>query len=64
MIAFLSVVNVVGVKESAGVNVGLAVVDFCTQLLLVALGPGTYTLSSTLFSDKALGEYGTLTVTS
>jgi hypothetical protein len=35
-----------------------------TQLLLVALGPGTYTLASTLFSDQALGEYGTLTVTS
>ena len=25
---------------------------------------GCHTLSSTLFSDKALGEYGTLTVTS
>jgi hypothetical protein len=35
-----------------------------TQLLLVALSPGTYTLGSTLFSDQALGVYGTLTVTS
>jgi hypothetical protein len=35
-----------------------------TQLLLVALSPGTYTVGSTLFSDQALGEYGTLTVTS
>jgi len=35
-----------------------------TQLLLVALSPGTYTMTSTLFSDQALGEYGTLTVTS
>jgi hypothetical protein len=34
-----------------------------TQQLLVALGPGTYTMASTLFSDQALGEYGTLTVT-
>jgi hypothetical protein len=32
--------------------------------LSVALPPGRYTLSSTLFSDQALGEYGTLTVTS
>ena len=32
--------------------------------LLVALPPGRYTLASTLFSDQALGEYGTLTVTS
>src|SRR3954454_19859951 len=38
LIAALSVVNVRGVKESAGVNIGLAVVDFMTQLLLVAVG--------------------------
>jgi len=34
-----------------------------TQQLLVTLSPGTYTMASTLFSDQALGEYGTLTVT-
>jgi APA family basic amino acid/polyamine antiporter len=38
LIALLSLVNVRGVKESAGVNVGLALVDFFTQLLLVAVG--------------------------
>jgi APA family basic amino acid/polyamine antiporter len=38
VIIFLSAVNVRGVKESAGVNIGLAVVDFMTQLLLVAVG--------------------------
>jgi basic amino acid/polyamine antiporter, APA family len=38
LIVLLSVVNVRGVKESAGVNIGLAVVDFFTQLLLVAVG--------------------------
>ena len=38
LIIVLSVVNVRGVKESAGVNIGLAVVDFLTQLLLVAVG--------------------------
>ncbi|MDX6699918.1 MAG: basic amino acid/polyamine antiporter, family [Baekduia sp.] len=38
LIALLSAVNVRGVKESAGVNIGLAVVDFLTQLLLVAVG--------------------------
>jgi hypothetical protein len=32
--------------------------------LAVALAPGSYLLSSTLFADRALGEYGTLTVTS
>src|SRR3954454_13586260 len=34
VIALLAVVNVRGAKESAGVNVTLAVVDFMTQLLL------------------------------
>ena len=38
VIAFLSLVNVVGVKESAGLNVFLAVVDFLTQVLLVLVG--------------------------
>jgi basic amino acid/polyamine antiporter, APA family len=38
VVVLLSAVNVVGVKESAGVNVALAVTDFMTQLLLVAVG--------------------------
>ena len=38
VIAVLAVINVVGVKESAGLNIFLAVVDFLTQLLLVAIG--------------------------
>jgi basic amino acid/polyamine antiporter, APA family len=38
VIAVLVVVNIVGVKESAGVNVLLAVIDFLTQLLLVLIG--------------------------
>lgn len=38
VIAVLAVVNVIGVKESAGLNILLAVVDFLTQLALVILG--------------------------
>jgi basic amino acid/polyamine antiporter, APA family len=38
VIATLCAINVIGAKESAGINVLLAVVDFCTQLLLVVLG--------------------------
>src|SRR5919205_1277642 len=38
VVALLSVVNVVGVKESAGVNVALAISDFMTQLLMVIVG--------------------------
>ena len=38
MIAALVILNIVGVQESAKVNVVLAVTDFATQLLLVLLG--------------------------
>jgi APA family basic amino acid/polyamine antiporter len=38
VVVALSLVNVVGVKESAGVNILLAVIDFLTQLLLVVIG--------------------------
>ena len=38
VIAVLAAVNVVGIKESAGVNILLAVIDFMTQLLLVLVG--------------------------
>jgi len=38
IIAVLAAINVRGVKESAGLNIALAVVDFMTQLLLVCVG--------------------------
>jgi APA family basic amino acid/polyamine antiporter len=38
VIAFLVALNIVGIQESARVNIVLAVVDFATQLLLVLLG--------------------------
>jgi basic amino acid/polyamine antiporter, APA family len=38
VVVVLSLINVVGVKEAAGLNIVLAVVDFATQLLLVAIG--------------------------
>src|SRR5918995_7496849 len=38
VIVLLAVINVVGGKESAGLNIFLAVVDFLTQLLLVLGG--------------------------
>jgi APA family basic amino acid/polyamine antiporter len=38
VIAVLVAINVVGVREATGLNVVLAIVDFATQLLLVALG--------------------------
>jgi APA family basic amino acid/polyamine antiporter len=38
VILILVAINIVGVKEAAGLNVFLAVVDFATQLLLVIVG--------------------------
>ncbi len=38
VIALLAGVNVIGTKESTGINVTLAVIDFLTQLLLVMIG--------------------------
>jgi basic amino acid/polyamine antiporter, APA family len=38
VVVLLGILNVVGVKESAGINVGFAVADFCTQVLLVIVG--------------------------
>jgi basic amino acid/polyamine antiporter, APA family len=38
VIVFLVGVNIVGIKEAANLNIFLAVIDFSTQLLLVAVG--------------------------
>src|SRR6266487_1359837 len=38
IVALLSLINIVGVRESARLNLVLAVIDFGTQLLLLALG--------------------------
>jgi APA family basic amino acid/polyamine antiporter len=51
VIALLSAINVVGVKESAGLNIVLAVVDFFTQLLMVVVG-GLLVLSPQTLADN------------
>src|SRR5436190_3171900 len=38
IVALLSLVNIVGVRESARLNIVLALIDFATQLLLLLLG--------------------------
>jgi len=38
VVGFLATINVVGVRESSGVNIGLAVLDLLTQAFLVVLG--------------------------
>src|SRR5215217_5218588 len=51
----LSAVNIVGVKESAGLNIALAVVDFLTQLLLVLVGVVLVLSPETLVNNVELG---------
>jgi APA family basic amino acid/polyamine antiporter len=55
VIVALSLVNVVGVKESAGLNVTLAVIDFFTQLLLVLVGAILVLSPSTLANNVDFG---------
>src|SRR5215471_2208758 len=55
VIVLLCAVNVIGVKESAGINVGLAVIDFCTQLLLVLIGLVLIFSPNTLINNVHLG---------
>jgi APA family basic amino acid/polyamine antiporter len=55
VVVVLSLVNVVGVKESAGVNILLAVVDFLTQLLLVVVGLFLVFSPQTLIDNVHLG---------
>jgi basic amino acid/polyamine antiporter, APA family len=55
VVVVLSLVNIVGVKESAGVNVALAVTDFLTQLLLVIVGLVLVFSPQTLVDNVILG---------
>jgi APA family basic amino acid/polyamine antiporter len=55
VVVLLSLVNIVGVKESAGVNVLLAVTDFLTQLLLVIVGLFLVFSPQTLVDNVHLG---------
>jgi basic amino acid/polyamine antiporter, APA family len=50
VVALLVVLNIVGIQESARVNIGLALVDFATQVLLVLLG------FALIFSPDVLGS--------
>jgi APA family basic amino acid/polyamine antiporter len=55
VIALLAAVNVLGAKESTGINVTLAVVDFLTQLLLVVIGAVLVLSPETLVDNVVLG---------
>src|SRR6188768_2282454 len=51
VIVFLVALNVVGIKEAAGLNIFLAVIDFATQVLLVLVGFALIFSPSTLSSN-------------
>jgi APA family basic amino acid/polyamine antiporter len=55
VIAVLGAINIFGAKESAGVNIALAVVDFLTQLLLVLVGVVLVLSPQTLVDNVHLG---------
>src|SRR4051794_9825274 len=55
VIIVLAAINVFGAKESTGVNVLLAVIDFMTQLLLVFLGVFLVFSPTTLVNNVHLG---------
>ncbi len=60
VVALLGALNVVGVKESAGINVFLAVADFFTQVLLVVVGIVLVLSPETLVQNVDFGVAPTL----
>jgi basic amino acid/polyamine antiporter, APA family len=56
VILVLVALNIVGIQESAKLNIGLALVDFATQLLLVLLGFILIFSPSTLVNNVHLGS--------
>jgi APA family basic amino acid/polyamine antiporter len=59
-VAVLVVVNIVGAREAAGLNVFLALADFVTQLLLVVVGIVLVLSPDTLIDNVDFGTYPTL----
>jgi basic amino acid/polyamine antiporter, APA family len=55
VIVLLVALNIIGVREAAGLNVFLAVVDFATQLLLVLIGFVLILSPATLVDNIELG---------
>jgi APA family basic amino acid/polyamine antiporter len=61
IVALLATVNVVGVKEAARLNIFLAIADFLTQVLLVAIGCVLVLSPDTLVNNVDFGTYPTVT---
>jgi APA family basic amino acid/polyamine antiporter len=63
VVVLLGALNIVGAKESAGLNVFLALADFCTQVALVVIGlvlvfsPNTLVNNVDLWSSPKLSDF-------
>src|SRR6202046_1847711 len=55
LIIVLALINIRGVKESPGINLILAVIDFCTQVLIVIVGLVLVFSPHTLINNVTLG---------
>jgi basic amino acid/polyamine antiporter, APA family len=60
VVALLVIVNILGAREAAGLNVFLAVADFLTQVLLVVIGIVLVLSPDTLVDNIDFGTYPTL----
>ncbi len=60
LVVLLGALNVVGVKEAAGINIFLAIADFLTQVLLVVVGLVLVFSPDTLIENVDFGVYPTL----
>src|SRR3954466_8977176 len=60
IVAILAAVNVVGVKEAAGLNIFLALTDFVTQVMLVIIGAVLVFSPHTLIHNVDFGRYPTV----
>jgi APA family basic amino acid/polyamine antiporter len=61
VVGLLAVLNIVGIREAAGINIVLALVDFFTQLVLVVLGCILVLSPDTLINNIHLGTAPTWT---
>src|SRR5919202_3671541 len=60
IVAILAAVNVVGVREAAGLNIFLAITDFITQVLLVIVGCVLVLSPDTLVNNVDFGRFPTV----
>src|SRR3954469_23323197 len=60
VVAILAAVNIVGARESASLNIFLALADFATQLILVVVGLVLVFSPDTLVNNIDFGTYPTI----